>query len=255
MDSARATKLLVVGAHAGDAEVMAGPVIAQHTADGGEATVLHLTLGERGHPSLPGEEYALQKRDEALAAAEVLGATARILPYRDGELTADQPTKYSVAEIILDERPDVLITHDSGSFHRDHAACHEIAVEAAFFAGLADLWPGRRQHQVRAIYFAENWEDKRNFLPSLYIDTSQGHEAWLTALRCYELFRGGLSSFPYTRYYAALTVVRGAESGTSHAKAFAVPPEANRIIASGLLGPVPLEVTTASSIITHVPCV
>ena len=251
MKNGRIPKLMVVGAHAGDAEVMAGPVIAQHTADGGEAALVHMTLGERGHPSLPGETYARQKRGEALAAATTLGATQRTMSYRDGELPADQEAKFAVAQIVLDEQPDVVITHDAGSFHRDHAACNEIVTEAVFFAGLADLWPERRQHLVRAIYFAENWEDKRNFTPDLYIDTSRGHEVWLSALQCYELFRGGLSSFPYVRYYEALAVVRGAESGTRHAKAFTVPHEARRTVVPGLVQHVPLEVTTGSSIITH----
>ena len=242
-------KLLVVGAHAGDGEVMAGPVVAQHTADGGSAVLLHLTLGERGHPSLPGAEYGPQKRAEAQAAASVLGADVRIGGYRDAELAATQEAKLSVAQVIADERPGVVITHGEGSFHRDHAACHEIVSEAVFLAGLADVWPGRPRHIVQALYFAENWEDKRNFAPDLYIDTSRGHATWLEALRCYELFRGGLSTFPYVRYYEALAVVRGAESGTQHAKAFSVPPEARRAVVPGLLGEIPLPVITGSSII------
>lgn len=244
-------KLMVVGAHAGDCEVMAGPLVAQHVADGGSATLLHMTLGERGHPSMPGAEYALQKRDEALAAASVLGAEVRILPYRDGELPADQETKRSVAEIMVAEQPEIVITHDGGSFHRDHAACHEIVCEAVFYAGLADLWSGRRSHLVEAVYFSENWEDKRSFTPDLYIDTSRGHATWLRALERYELFRGGLSAFPYVRYYEALAIVRGAESGTRYAKAFSVPPEARRAIAPGLRQEIPLKVTTAASIITR----
>jgi N-acetylglucosamine malate deacetylase 1 len=246
-------KLMVVGAHAGDAEVMAGPVVAQHTADGGSAVLLHLTLGERGHPSLPAAEYGPQKRAEALAAASVLGAEVRLLGYRDAELVASQEAKHAVAQVIADERPDVMITHGEGSFHRDHAACHEIVSEAVFLAGLADMWPGRPRHNVAALYFAENWEDKRNFAPDLYIDTSRGQAAWLEALRCYELFRGGLSTFPYVRYYEALAVVRGAESGTQHAKAFGVPPEARRIVVPGLLGEIPLPVITGSSIIARTP--
>jgi len=244
-------KLMVVGAHAGDGEVMAGPLVAQHAADGGMATLLHLTLGERGHPSLPGPQYGLQKHDEAQAAASVLGADVRIGEYRDGELAPSQEAKHAVAQIIAGERPDVVITHGGGSFHRDHAACHEIVSEAVFYAGLADLWPSRRRHIVKAVYFAENWEDQRDFAPDLYIDTSRGHATWLEALRCYELFRGGLSAFPYLRYYEALAVVRGAESGTDYAKAFSVPPEARRTTVPGLLGEIPLPVITGSSIITH----
>jgi len=44
-------------------------------------------------------------------------------------------------------------------------------------------------------------------------------------------------------------VVRGAESGTQHAKAFSVPPEARRAVVPGLLGEIPLPVITGSSII------
>ena len=242
---------MVVGAHAGDGEVMAGPVVSQHAADGGTATLLHLTLGERGHPSLPGPEYGQQKRKEAQAAAAVLGADVRILGYPDGELMASQEAKHAVAQIIVDEQPDVVITHGAGSFHRDHAACHEIVSEAVFFAGLADLWPDRPRHIVQAVYFAENWEDKRDFAADLYIDTSRGHATWLEALQCYELFRGGLSTFPYVRYYQALAVVRGAEAGTEYAKAFSVPPEARRVAVPGLTGEIPLQVITGSSIIAR----
>jgi N-acetylglucosamine malate deacetylase 1 len=246
-------KLMVVGAHAGDGEVMAGPVVSQHAADGGTATLLHLTLGERGHPSLPGPQYGLQKCDEAQAAAAALGAKVRFLGYRDGELAATEEAKRAVAQIIVDQQPDVVITHGEGSFHRDHAACHEIVSEAVFYAGLADLWPSRSRHIVKAVYFAENWEDKRVFAPDLYIDTSRGHATWLQALQCYELFRGGLSSFPYLRYYEALAVVRGAESGTHYAKAFSVPPHSRRTVVPGLLGEIPLPVITGSSIITPAP--
>jgi N-acetylglucosamine malate deacetylase 1 len=246
-------RLMVVGAHAGDGEVMAGPLVAQHAADGGTAMLLHLTLGERGHPSLPGAQYGVQKLREAQAAASALGAGLRILEYPDGELAASQEATHAVAQIIADEQPDVVITHGAGSFHRDHAACHQIVSEAVFYAGLADLRPGRPRHIVKAVYFAENWEDKRDFAPDLYIDTSRGHATWLEALRCYELFRGGLSTFRYVRYYEALAVVRGAESGTDYAKAFSVPPEARRTAVPGLLGEIPLQVITGSSIIAHAP--
>jgi N-acetylglucosamine malate deacetylase 1 len=244
-------RLMVVGAHAGDGEVMAGPVVAQHVADGGAATLVHLTPGERGHPSLPAAAYEVQKRDEAQAAASVLGAAVRILGYRDGELPASEETKLAVAQVIVGDRPDIVITHAAGSFHRDHEACHEIVTEAVFLAGLADLWPAGSPHIVTGLYFAENWEDKRSFTPDLYVDSSRGHARWLESLRCYELFRGGLSTFPYVRYYEALAVVRGAEIGTPYAKAFAVPPEARRAVVPGLTGDIPLPVITGSSIIAR----
>jgi LmbE family N-acetylglucosaminyl deacetylase len=248
---AKPPKIVVIGAHAGDGEVMTGSVVAQHTANGGEATFVHLTLGERGHPSLSSDAYAAQKREEAHAAAEAVGARVRVLPFGDGDLVADRETKDAVAKVIRDEMPEIVITHWSGSFHRDHATCHEIVCDAIFYAGLADVWPDRRNHLIRALYFGENWEDARGFHPDLYVDTTAGHEQWLGALRAYELFRGGLSSFPYARYYAALAAVRGAECGCVYAKAFAVPEEARRVVVGSLSHGVPLPVTTAASIIVH----
>jgi LmbE family N-acetylglucosaminyl deacetylase len=247
----RLPKIVVIGAHAGDCEVMTGPVVAQHTAAGGEATYVHLTLGERGHPFLSSDAYVSQKREEANAAAAAVGAAVRILPHRDAELVGDRATKDGVAQIIREERPDIVITHWSGSFHRDHALCHEIVCEAVFYAGLADLWPDRRNHLVSALYFGENWEDARGFRPDLYIDTSAGHERWLRSLEAYELFRGGLSSFPYARYYESLAVVRGAECGCALAKAFAVPEEARRVIVRNLEHEIPFPVTTAASIVVQ----
>ncbi|MEU8141297.1 hypothetical protein [Nonomuraea sp. NPDC048901] len=46
------THVLAIGAHAGDLDLTAGAVLAQHVLRGDRATLLHLTLGERGHPRL-----------------------------------------------------------------------------------------------------------------------------------------------------------------------------------------------------------
>ncbi|MFB9835200.1 PIG-L family deacetylase, partial [Actinoallomurus acaciae] len=59
--------LLVVGAHAFDAEVIAGPLAAAVAGAGGRATLVHLSLGEQGHTRLAPAEYAEQKRAEAAA--------------------------------------------------------------------------------------------------------------------------------------------------------------------------------------------
>jgi hypothetical protein len=120
-----------------------------------------------------------------------------------------------------------------------------------FYAGLGALSRPLPAHTVRALYFGENWEDPRDFRPTLYVDTSAGHEQWLRAIQAYELFRGGLSSFPYRRYYEALATIRGAEAGCDYAKAFTTLPEALRTRISGFDAAIPYPLTTASSIIVH----
>lgn len=244
-------KLLVVGAHAGDAEITTGPVIAQHTRAGGEAVLLHLTLGERGHPDLPEAAYAKQKRAEAERAAEILGARAAFLPYTDGELAVTEAIKLEIADFIRAERPEIVITHWKGSFHKDHTACHDLVTDAVFYAGLPTMQRASPAHAPRALYFAENWEDPHDYRPILYVDTAEGHEEWLRAIAAYELFRGGLSSFPYRRYYEALATLRGIEIGATYAKTFAVPAEALRLKLQGFADDIPFPVTTGASIIVR----
>lgn len=244
-------RILVVGAHAGDCEVMTGSAVAQHTAAGGNAVLAHMTLGERGHPSLRAPMYAAQKRREAEAAAGMLGAGVVFLPYEDSNLEVTEEAKHRVAALIRREKPDIVMTHWGGSFHKDHAACHHIVNDAVFYAGLPDLNLDDEAHQVRALYYGENWEDPHDFRTDLYIDTSAGHDTWIEALRSYELFRGGLSSFPYLRYYDALSIVRGAEAAYRLAKAFAVPREARRIRRQRFDGEIPYPLVTAASIIVH----
>lgn len=100
------THLLAIGAHAGDMDLTAGAVLAQHVLEGHRATLLHLTLGERGHPRLPVPEYAKQKRDEAEAFAQAIGAEARFLDYEDGLLPEDEDVKMRVGDLIRELRPD-----------------------------------------------------------------------------------------------------------------------------------------------------
>ena len=44
--------VLAIGAHAADAEFSAGMVLARYAAEGHPTTILHLTLGEKGHRAL-----------------------------------------------------------------------------------------------------------------------------------------------------------------------------------------------------------
>ncbi|MBA3338625.1 MAG: PIG-L family deacetylase, partial [Geodermatophilaceae bacterium] len=66
--------ILAIGAHAGDAELTMGPLLAAERARGTRTVILDLTLGERGHPTLSAEQYGVQKRREAGEVAAALGA-------------------------------------------------------------------------------------------------------------------------------------------------------------------------------------
>ena len=84
---------MVIAAHAGDAENMAAALVLKHTRAGHRASVVHLTLGEAGHPALAPVVYAEQRRIEVAESARLMGAELVVLPHRDGELLPTEEVK------------------------------------------------------------------------------------------------------------------------------------------------------------------
>ncbi len=217
----RKITILAIGAHAGDMEISCGALLAKQVKLGDRVVLLHLTLGEGGNPRMAADDYGRQKRKEAEAAAAVLGADVIFGKYRDGELPGDAEAVRYVVDVIRQVKPSCIITHWKDGLHRDHVMANYLTREALLLASLpsfASQYPAHRG--VRRVLYTENWEDKDGFFPYTYFDTSDSLQIWEKCVKEYELFRGGISSFPYFDYYRSLSVVRGAESGFSHAVAF-----------------------------------
>jgi LmbE family N-acetylglucosaminyl deacetylase len=216
-------KIMVIGAHAGDAENMAGAVVLQHTRAGCTAVIVHMTLGEAGHRTLPPEVYAEQRKREVQESARCMGAKAIRLDYADGFLPANQEVKLQVADLIRQERPTILLTHWKGSFHKDHVATYEIVQDALFYAGLPSLKRSAPAHWVPQLYFPENWEDMDGWRADVYMDATEVWDEYLEMLKTHELMRGGVSTFRYYDYYNALGTTRGCLGGFQKAVALMAP--------------------------------
>lgn len=226
--------ILAVGAHCGDMEVTCAAVLAKQKKLGDKIVFLHLTLGEGGNPKMSPEAYGAQKRAEAKAAADVIGAEVLFGPYKDGELPNDETARRYVADVIRRVKPTHIITHWRTSIHKDHANTHFITMDAVLLASLEGVKTEHPRHRgIQAIYFTENWEDPEQFKPYFYVDVSEELSLWKECVTKYQFIKGGISSFPYLEYYEALARVRGAEAGTTYAVAFDVDPfEKKRVVPS-----------------------
>jgi LmbE family N-acetylglucosaminyl deacetylase len=230
-----AIDILAIGAHMGD-EVAWGMALAAHVRQGKTVGMLHLTPGEKGHKTLSAEDYAQQKREEARACAQTLGAQMWALNYGDGELPVNDEVKWEIADILREACPKIVITHWGGSIHKDHTAAYENLPDARFYAGLPAFRREYPAHWVPTLYYGENWEDLRGYQPEVYLEVLEEDIAvWERAMRCYALFRGEVSRFAYLDYYRALARTRGCEIFKEYAVTFAVPPDARRRVLSSLL--------------------
>jgi len=221
--------ILAIGAHAGDAEISCGMALCRHVNQGKKVAMLHMTLGEKGHKKMPPERYAELKRTEAEYAAKTIGAKVYFLPYLDGELPINDDVKFAIADVIRDCKPSVILTHWVKSIHKDHVATALNVPDAQFYAGVEAFKRKAPAHWCGTLYYAENWEDREEFVPDLYLKVgAEDIRLWEEMVSKYALFRGEVTKFPYVDYYKALARVRGPEAGFEYATAFKLPPGARQ---------------------------
>lgn len=212
--------IMAITAHPGDGLFTMGATLAQQISQGGAGILLSLSLGERGAPKdIPVQSYGDMQRSATEKATHLLGADAVFLTYPDAEIPFNEESSLAVCDVIREHKPDIIVTHWSGSWHKDHQNCHLIARDAVFYAGLETLVRRRPAHSVSKVYYADNWEDASNFVPDTYVNIEAIYEKWMQACDFYPMWRGQTGFFRYNDYYSSLSIMRGCLSGFKHAVA------------------------------------
>ena len=107
--------MMVVAAHPDDLETACGGTMALLIASGIEVTLVLGTDGDIGthDPAMTRERLAATRREETLAAAQVLGLKDVVfLGRHDGELVADLALRAEVAHAYRRYQPDTVFTFD-----------------------------------------------------------------------------------------------------------------------------------------------
>jgi bacillithiol biosynthesis deacetylase BshB1 len=134
--------LLVFGPHPDDIEIGLGGTVARHSAEGHVVGLCDLTEGEMSTNGTVAE-----RREEAAAAARVLGAAWREnLRWPDGDIAATPAAIRSAVELIRRHRPRTIAIPYWDDRHPDHVAASQTLRLAAFksrlprFVTEADPW-------------------------------------------------------------------------------------------------------------------
>ncbi len=133
---------VVVSAHSGDFVWRAGGAIALYAARGWEITVVCLSFGERGEsaklwrdPGMTIERAKAVRKEEAVRAAEILGAQATFFDVGDYPMRIGEDALYKLAKIYRELRPEFILTHSlKDPYNFDHPLASQIAQEARIIA-------------------------------------------------------------------------------------------------------------------------
>ncbi|HSJ27314.1 MAG TPA: PIG-L deacetylase family protein [Acidimicrobiia bacterium] len=185
------SRALSIAAHPDDAEFGAGGTLAKWADAGCEVTLLIATDGSKGtwDPEQAPEDLAAARRAEAVAAAQVLGASPDVifLDHVDGELHHSPVLQEELCLWIRRLRPEVVLSWDPWKrymLHPDHreigwGTCDAVVAARDHLFFPHQLFDGLTKHRPDALllYAADQ--------PDHYEDVSSTFGRKIEALLCH----------------------------------------------------------------------
>jgi len=205
-------KLLVIGAHSADFVWRAAGSIALVVSQGGSASVVALSYGERGEsgslwkePQQTVENVKRVRHEQASAAARIVGADFYCLDLGDYPLVITDAALERLVELFRELQPDVVLTHTPvDPFNPDHpVACQAVQKARLLAAGAGVASAFERITPPELYYFEPHQPELCDFAPNTLVDITPVMEQKLQAMQVMQA-QSYLQS-----YYAELASRRG----------------------------------------------
>jgi len=172
-------KIVVIGAHSADFVWRAAGTIALVTSQGGSATVIALSYGERGEsgelwkePDQTAENVKRIRQEQASEAAGIVGAAFRCLDLGDYPLTITDAALEELVGLFRDLQPDIVMTHTpTDPFNPDHPVACQAVQKARLLASGAGVASAFKRITPPDLYFFEPHQPELcKFQPNTFVD-------------------------------------------------------------------------------------
>ncbi len=186
--------VLVVSAHAADFVWRCGGAIALHAGKGYDVTVLCLSFGERGEsaklwkePGMTLEKVKAARREEAEAAAEVLGVhDLRCLDLGDYPLDFSKENRMKIVDVIRDVQPAFMLSHSQyDPYNTDHMNTTNVLLECRMVAQAWGHNPGQKVLGAPQLYlFEPHQTEQMGWKPDTFLDITPVWDKKRAAMEC-----------------------------------------------------------------------
>jgi LmbE family N-acetylglucosaminyl deacetylase len=227
-------RALCIVAHPDDLEFGAASAVARWTGQGKLISYCMVTSGEAGIDALPPDESRIVREAEQVTSASLVGVSqVDFLGLPDGIVEYGVPLRRSVAGVIRQHRPQIVVTGNfrdtwrPGTLNQaDHIAVGRAVLDAVRDAGNRWIFPEQLSDGVepwggvRAVWAAGSPESRHA------VDTSQTIEAGIASLEAHRAYIDGLGwhDFDPREFLEGRSRDAGVRLGTRFAAAFEVYP-------------------------------
>jgi len=180
-------RVLAITCHPDDMEIFCGGTLLRCLKRGDEVTVCHVANGNMGHMTIPADELAQIRINEAKKSCELAGFTA--MTCNVGDLlvnSADKAQIDQLVKVIRQVAPDFIITHGPDDYMTDHVEVSKLVFKASFSATVPHYEPQLGEAcTVVPIYYMDN-SNLVGSEPTEYVDISDELDMKLQMLACHE---------------------------------------------------------------------
>lgn len=179
--------ILAIGCHPDDLEIGCGGTLIKYVREGHKVTMCTITNGNMGHVIIMPEELAVIRKKEAENAAGVIGADYYCLDTGDLNVEAgNKEIRDKLVEVIRKTNPDVIITHNSDDYMRDHCQTRNLAYDASFVTTIPHLFTESGYTKNFPPVFYMDTLAGIGFIPTEYVDISDVIEQKMEAIACHK---------------------------------------------------------------------
>lgn len=206
---------IVVSAHAADFVWRAGGAIALYAERGWEVTVVCLSYGERGEsvklwrePGMTMEKVKANRQQEAIRAAEILGAQTLFFDVGDYPMRVPDTVLYELAALLRKIRPEFILTHShKDPYNFDHPLVSHLTQEARIVAQAHGHEPQTPVIGAPPVFLFEPHQSEQcDFKPQVLLDITS---VWP---KKYEAFKAMSAQEHLWQYYERVALQRGVQA-------------------------------------------
>ncbi len=232
--------ILAIGAHPDDVETYCGGTLAKYAKMGHKVFTATATNGNVGSATLPMEEIAAIRKEEARRAAAHIGAEYICLDYDDEMFFEDKAARLAFINLVRYCKADVILTHNPEDYNPDHELTSKIINDIAVMIPVAKIkTPSPAYDKIPIIAYFES-EGGMGFVPTEYVDITDVMEIKMAMCREHQSqvlwmqdnYKDALGDKQkdFLDDYYTIARYRGIQCGVEYAEGFRMANDAFRVV-------------------------
>ena len=216
-------RVLAVGAHPDDLELLCGGTLAKYADQGHKVIMAHLCSGSRGGTNIEPEELARIRCNEAKTAAKLIAAEVLGPITGDLDLYTTEQMRIKTVDLIRQAKPDVIFTHSPNDYMPDHVITSQLIFDASFSATVPLYKTNNPAHENITPIFYMDTVAGVDFQPTEYVDISDHIETKKKMFLCHQSQLQWIEDHHQAEPTDMLETVakfRGVQCGATYAEAF-----------------------------------